>query len=153
MGASYAQACAGSSVPMQASAVVVPDAPRPAILSTHAKDPLRLHGQHLPLADRRGRHARAAARRRPREVTAADFDDFDLLLAMDRENERELLARAPDEEARGKVRLLREFDPAAVAAGDLDVPDPYYGGPNGFEHVLDLVEAACRGLLDEVRAA
>jgi protein-tyrosine phosphatase len=88
-----------------------------------------------------------------RQVTAEDFDDFDLVLAMDRDNERELLARAPDAEARGKVRLLREFDPAAVAAGDLDVPDPYYGGPNGFDHVLDLVEAACRGLLDEVRAA
>jgi protein-tyrosine phosphatase len=88
-----------------------------------------------------------------RQVTAEDFERFDLLLAMDRENERELLARAPDEEARGKVRLLREFDPAAVAAGDLDVPDPYYGGPNGFERVLDLVEAACRGLLDAVRAA
>ncbi len=86
-------------------------------------------------------------------MTAEDFDDFDLLLAMDRDNERELLARAPDDEARAKVRLLREFDPAAVAAGDLDVPDPYYGGPNGFDHVLDLVEAACRGLLDEVRAA
>jgi protein-tyrosine phosphatase len=88
-----------------------------------------------------------------RQVTAEDFDDFDLVLAMDRDNERELLARAPDAGARGKVRLLREFDPAAVAAGDLDVPDPYYGGPNGFDHVLDLVEAACRGLLDEVRAA
>ena len=51
------------------------------------------------------------------------------------------------------MRLLREFDPASVAAGDLDVPDPYYGGADGFERVLDLVEAACRGLLDEVRAA
>jgi protein-tyrosine phosphatase len=88
-----------------------------------------------------------------RQVAAEDFDDFDLLLAMDRDNERELRARAPDGEARAKVRLLREFDPASVAAGDLDVPDPYYGGPNGFDHVLDLVEAACRGLLDEVRAA
>jgi protein-tyrosine phosphatase len=88
-----------------------------------------------------------------REVTAADFDDFDLLLAMDRDNARELLARAPDREARAKVRLLREYDLAAVAAGDLDVPDPYYGGAYGFDHVLDLVEAACRGLLDEVRAA
>jgi low molecular weight protein-tyrosine phosphatase len=88
-----------------------------------------------------------------RAVTAADFDRFDLLLAMDRENERDLLARAPDDEARAKVRLLREFDPASVATGDLDVPDPYYGGPHGFDHVLDLVEAACRGLLDEVRAA
>ena len=88
-----------------------------------------------------------------RQVTAEDFDRFDLVLAMDRENERELLARAPDDEARAKVRLLREFDAAAVAAGDLDVPDPYYGGPHGFDRVLDLVEAACRGLLDEVRPA
>jgi protein-tyrosine phosphatase len=88
-----------------------------------------------------------------RQVIADDFDRFDLVLAMDRENERELLARAPDDEARAKVRLLREFDPAAVAAGDLDVPDPYYGGPHGFDRVLDLVEAACRGLLDEVRSA
>jgi protein-tyrosine phosphatase len=88
-----------------------------------------------------------------RQVTVQDFDDFDLLLVMDRDNERELRAVAPDGEARAKVRLLREFDPAAVAAGDLDVPDPYYGGPNGFDRVLDLVEAACRGLLDEVRAA
>ena len=88
-----------------------------------------------------------------RQVTAEDFERFDLLLAMDRDNERELLARAPDQEARAKVRLLREFDPASVAAGDLDVPDPYYGGPHGFDRVLDQVEAACRGLLDEVRSA
>ena len=88
-----------------------------------------------------------------RQVTAEDFDDFDLVVAMDRENERDLVARAPDDAARAKVRLLREFDDAAVAAGDLDVPDPYYGGPHGFDRVLDLVEAACRGLLDEVRPA
>jgi low molecular weight protein-tyrosine phosphatase len=104
--------------------------------------------------------ATAAARNRgivlegaARAVTAEDFERFDLLLAMDRENERDLLARAPDDEARAKVRLLREFDPEAAAAGDLDVPDPYYGGPDGFDDVLDLVEAACRGLLDEVRPA
>jgi low molecular weight protein-tyrosine phosphatase len=88
-----------------------------------------------------------------RQVTDEDFERYDLLLVMDRENERDLLARAPDPQSRAKVRLLREFDPAAVAAGDLDVPDPYYGGPHGFDRVLDLVEAACRGLLDEVRAA
>jgi protein-tyrosine phosphatase len=88
-----------------------------------------------------------------RQVTAEDFERFDLLLAMDRDNERELLARAPDPHARAKVRLLREFDPASVAVGDLDVPDPYYGGPHGFDRVLDQVEAACRGLLDEVRPA
>jgi low molecular weight protein-tyrosine phosphatase len=104
--------------------------------------------------------AAAAARTRgialggaARRVDAADFDHFDLVLASDHENLRELLARARDEAARAKVRLLREFDPVSAAAGDLDVPDPYYGGPHGFERVLDLVEAACRGLLDEVRAA
>ena len=88
-----------------------------------------------------------------RQVTAADFADHDLLLAADAQNLAYLRAAAPDEAALRKVRLLREFDPEAVAAGDLDVPDPYYGGPNGFDHVLDLVEAACGGLLDEVRAA
>jgi protein-tyrosine phosphatase len=87
-----------------------------------------------------------------RQVTAADFEDFDLIVAMDRANLRELLALAPDEEAAEKVRLLREFDPASADAGDLDVPDPYYGGERGFERVLDLVEAACRGLLGELRA-
>jgi len=46
--------------------------------------------------------------------------------------------------------MLREFDPAAVS---LDVPDPYYGGPDGFDRVLDLVQAACAGLLDALRAA
>jgi protein-tyrosine phosphatase len=104
--------------------------------------------------------ATAAARARDivlegaaRAVTDEDFERFDLLVVMDRENERDLLARAPDAPAWAKVRLLREFDPASVAAGDLEVPDPYYGGPHGFERVLDMVEAACRGLLDEVRAA
>jgi protein-tyrosine phosphatase len=70
---------------------------------------------------------------------------------MDRENLRGLLAIAPDEQAGAKVRLLREFEPGA--SGDLDVPDPYYGGERGFETVLDRVQAACRGLLGELRAA
>jgi protein-tyrosine phosphatase len=100
-------------------------------------------------AGRRGVVLEGAAR----QVTGADYEAFDLLVAMDRENLRELLALAPDEEAAEKVRLLREFDPASADAGDLDVPDPYYGGERGFERVLDLVEAACRGLLDELRAA
>jgi hypothetical protein len=47
--------------------------------------------------------------------------------------------------------LLREFDPASAGLGDLDVPDPYYGGPKGFEDVLDLVQAACVGLFEEAR--
>ena len=100
-----------------------------------------------------------AARRRgivmdgaARQVVAGDFDDWELLLAMDRANHRALLELAPDDDAREKVRMLREFDPEAVAAGDLDVPDPYYGGERGFEDVLDLVERACRGLLEELRS-
>jgi protein-tyrosine phosphatase len=86
-----------------------------------------------------------------RQVTAEDFERFDLLLAMDRDNERELLARAPHAQARAKVRLLREFDPASVAVGDLDVPDPYYGEGDGFAHVLDVVQAGCAGLLRALR--
>jgi low molecular weight protein-tyrosine phosphatase len=86
-----------------------------------------------------------------RQVRPRDFEHFDLLLAMDRENLRELRTFSPDGDVAGKARLLREFDPASAGAPDLDVPDPYYGGPGGFEEVLDLVDAACRGLLEEVR--
>jgi protein-tyrosine phosphatase len=99
--------------------------------------------------------ATAAARERgitlegaARQVRTEDFDAFDLILAADRSNQRALLALAPDDEARAKVRLLREFDPDAVAGGELDVPDPYYEG--GFDHVLAVVERACEGLLDEI---
>ena len=87
-----------------------------------------------------------------RKFTPGDFEEFDLILAMDESNRRDLVALAPDEEARAKVRLLREFDPDSDGERDLDVPDPYYGGDQGFEHVLDLVDAATRGLLDELRA-
>jgi protein-tyrosine phosphatase len=104
------------------------------------------------------RRATAAARARgmtleggARQITVNDFEDFDLLLAMDRDNLAGIRAIAPDEEAAAKARLLREYDPASAGAPDLDVPDPYYGGPQGFETVLDQVEAACRGLLDEIR--
>jgi low molecular weight protein-tyrosine phosphatase len=105
------------------------------------------------------RRAAAAARARglvlegaARQVREEDFLDFDLLVAMDNENGRELRRLAPGEEQRAKVRLLREFDPASAGAADLDVPDPYYGAEGGFEEVLDLVSAACAGLLEEIRA-
>jgi protein-tyrosine phosphatase len=82
-----------------------------------------------------------------RQVRVEDFDDFDLLLAMDGSNLHELRRLARDDEQRAKVRLLREFDPASAVAEDLDVPDPYYGGEDGFNEVYDLVQAACEGLL------
>ena len=96
----------------------------------------------------------AAARRgydlstlRARVVEPDDFEHYDLILAMDRENLRVLERRAPPE-ARGRLRLLLEFAPEA---GVSEVPDPYYGGPNGFEDVLDLIEAASRGLIEHLR--
>ena len=110
----------------------------------HVGDPP--DSRSVAAAARRGIAVGGAAR----QVTHADFERFDLLLAMDRANARELRARAPHAGASSKIRLLREFDPAA--GGDLEVPDPYYGGAGGFDLVLDLVDAACRGLLDDVRA-
>ncbi len=99
--------------------------------------------------------AREAAARRgfqldslARQVTRADFERFDYLIAMDRENQEVLERLAPGKAARGKVRLLRSFDPAAPAGAP--VPDPYYGGDAGFEKVLDICEAACRGLLEHI---
>ena len=104
--------------------------------------------------------ATAAARKRSivlegaaRRFAPGDFDTYDLILAMDEQNRRDLLALAPDDEGRRKVRLLREFDPNGEGTADLDVPDPYYGGDDGFERVLDLVESATRGLVDSLRAA
>jgi protein-tyrosine phosphatase len=86
-----------------------------------------------------------------RQVTDADFEAYDLLLAADEQNVAALRAVAPDDGAAAKVVLLRAFDPAAVAAGDVEVPDPYYGGASGFDDVLDMVDAACRGLLERLR--
>jgi low molecular weight protein-tyrosine phosphatase len=87
---------------------------------------------------------------RARQFRAAWFDRYDLILALDSGHRDELLAMAPSEEARGKVRLLREFDPGA---GDLDVADPYYGRASGFEQVREQIEAATPGLVDHVRQA
>jgi len=84
---------------------------------------------------------------RARMVAPSDFEEFDLILAMDLQNLKVLHRRAPAH-ARERVRLFLEFAPEAVVS---EVPDPYYGGPNGFEEVLDLVEAASRGLLAHLR--
>ncbi len=87
-----------------------------------------------------------------RRVGESDFYDFDLMIAMDSANLDDLRALAPGEEQRAKVRLLREFEPGADGAAELDVPDPYYGAGDGFERVLDMVDASCRGLLAQIRA-
>ncbi len=99
------------------------------------------------------RTRQAAARRgydlstlRARIVEPRDFEQFDLILAMDRENLGVLRRRAPAS-THERLRLFLEFGPGESQ----DVPDPYYGGPNGFEEVLDLVEATARGLLHHLR--
>ncbi|MGH3389562.1 MAG: low molecular weight protein-tyrosine-phosphatase [Actinomadura sp.] len=77
------------------------------------------------------------------------FGTYDLIVALDDGHLRALRSMAPDAAARTRIRLLREFDPDA--GDDLDVPDPYYSGRTDFEYVLELVEAAVPGLLDEIR--
>lgn len=96
----------------------------------------------------------AAARRgidlsglRARQVADDDFPRFDLIVAMDRLNHVTLLDRSP-QQYHPRIRTMLEF---AAGAGH-DVPDPYYGGPAGFDTVLDLVEAAAPGLLAEIRS-
>jgi protein-tyrosine phosphatase len=87
-----------------------------------------------------------------RRVRIEDFDDFDLIVAMDRANLDDLRRLAPSDDARERVRLLREFDATSAANDELDVPDPYYGEGDGFERVLDHVQAGCAGLLGQIRA-
>jgi len=100
--------------------------------------------------------AQAAARRRgfdmsrlrARQLVVADFDAFDYLLVMDERNLEDARALAPPQ-FRARLGLVLDHAP------DLDrreVPDPYYGGAAGFEEVLDLLEAAARGLINELRA-
>ncbi len=84
-----------------------------------------------------------------RQFQRGDFARFDYVLAMDRSNHDGLLRLAPDATAKAKVSLLRSFDAASPAGAE--VPDPYYGGPDGFDHVFDVCEAACRGLLAHLR--
>ena len=117
-----------------------------------------------PPDDRAGAEARRRGltlTSRGRQVSPSDFFTFDLLVAMDHRNLADLHDLAPDPSLRDKVVLLRTFDPASVERADrhghpesdhLAVPDPYYGGDNGFADVFDIVDAGCRGLLDHVVA-
>lgn len=81
-----------------------------------------------------------------RKVELEDFEAFDLVLAMDGSNIEDLYEIAPHE-ARPKIRRFLSYAPHL---GVEDVPDPYYGGPAGFDHALDLIEAAARGLLEAI---
>lgn len=100
--------------------------------------------------------ARAAAKRRGvvLDGTACRFDRddfarFDYILSMDTRVLETLRRLARTDDERGRVHNFRAFDPASPA--DAPVPDPYYGGADGFDDVFDICEAGCRGLLDHVR--
>ena len=83
-----------------------------------------------------------------RQFEAADYERFDLILAMDRGHRRALLSRAPAAH-RDKVRLMRDYDDP-VNHGE-DVPDPYYGGPDGFESMYQMLAVCCRNLLESLK--
>jgi protein-tyrosine phosphatase len=87
-------------------------------------------------------------RGRAQQFTRADFARFDYVLAMDASNLADLTAMTPSKDARNKVRLMRSFDPASP--GGASVPDPYLGH-GGFDEVIDLCIAACRGFLSHVQ--
>lgn len=107
---------------------------------------------------------RAASKRRGIEITSisrpirpSDFKEFDLILAMDRQNKEDILAalerwsfkEALPADAYKKVKLMCSY---CKKHDETEVPDPYYGGPQGFEKVLDLLEDACDSLLESILA-
>jgi protein-tyrosine phosphatase len=108
------------------------------------------------VGEERDRRSRAVASQRGMPITGearqflrGDFERFHLVLALDEDNARDLRRLARSDEARAKIHLLRSFEPGAAPGAE--VPDPYYGGPEGFERVFDICLDACRGLLAHLR--
>ena len=85
---------------------------------------------------------------RARQVGEKDFSQFDYVISMDQKNFHDLNLLCPERE-KGRLYKFLQFAPSL---GILDVPDPYYGGDSGFDEVLDMIEVASIGLLDEIRA-
>ncbi len=84
---------------------------------------------------------------RARRFEAGDLEEFDLILAMDSENHENLQRLDRNSSFNGKIRMMREYDPQP---GDGEVPDPYYGGMDGFQHVFEVLKRSCEALLDEL---
>lgn len=123
-------------------------------LSEHIDvDSAGTHAYHIgEKPDKRATQAAAGrgidlSRQRARCVEAADFVRFDYVLAMDSSNLDDLLAICPQAQ-QNKIRLFLEF---AQDLSEREVPDPYYGGEQGFERVMDLIEMGARALLEDVR--
>ncbi len=77
-----------------------------------------------------------------------DFEKYDLILALDRENLLDLQEMAPDTQAKAKIHMLREFDPLGGAR--FSVPDPYYEGMEGFEEAYQIIERSVKGLIEKL---
>lgn len=88
---------------------------------------------------------------RARQVADDDFEAFDYLVAMDRSNLRSLESLASGGRGNASLHLLREFDPRAESGSGMDVPDPYFGGPDGFDRVYEMIDRSCRRLLERIR--
>lgn len=86
---------------------------------------------------------------RARQLEASDFETFDYLMVMDKRNLRDAATLAPTPEAAQKLQLFLDY--ARDAFVETEVPDPYYGGDDGFEHVYQLVASASRGLLEHIK--
>ncbi|MTI87223.1 MAG: low molecular weight phosphotyrosine protein phosphatase [Balneolaceae bacterium] len=95
-------------------------------------------------ANKRGIHLPSKARK----FEYADLEEFDLILAMDNENYSNIKAMDKRDKYVHKVKRMRDFDPNP---GDGQVPDPYYGGLQGFENVFDIVSRSCEALLNELK--
>ena len=108
----------------------------------HAGDPPDTRSAET--ARRRGVELTGTAR----QLQRADLDRFDYVVVMDEENLAKVERLRGDGTVRARIHRLREFDPAA--AGDLNVPDPYFGGPSGFEDVHEMVERSTAALLDRI---
>lgn len=91
-----------------------------------------------------------------RQITHEWFERIDLVLAMDTSNYSNLRALMHESDAQSELRMLRSFDPALLGVTEpdpeLDIPDPYFGGPEGFEQVLTMIERAVDGLIRELPA-
>ncbi|MFS2242545.1 low molecular weight protein-tyrosine-phosphatase [Microbacterium sp. OR16] len=107
----------------------------------------RADGRTIEALSRRGLDG---STHRAKQFSAASFSDNDLIVALDRTHERILRAWARNEDDEGKVTLLRAYDPHASS---MDVPDPYYAGPEMFDSVLGMIETATRGLFAQLEPA
>jgi protein-tyrosine phosphatase len=85
---------------------------------------------------------------RSKQFRTEDFEQFDLIIAMDKDNQRYLQMKALSADQQSKIRMMRAYDPEGRA--DMDVPDPYYGGPDGFKNTFEIVKRSVEGLFKEL---